>query len=195
MLKNKPTSFIRSYLVSIKLWNLRFFDTFLLLTSKYVKWIKPAVFEKGFIELRSNPLQATPGHSNPLQVTPGHSNPLQPTPGYSNLLQPTPGHPRLLQSTPGHSNPLQVTPTNSNPLQSTPTNSIHFNPLHAALTHCKPLHLLQTTLETQPHAIRNHSWLPNTLQRIFEFCLFIFIFQRVNQSSESLSRKNSINFY
>ena len=29
------------------------------------------LFILGFIELRSNPLQATPGHSNPLQATPG----------------------------------------------------------------------------------------------------------------------------
>ena len=79
-----------------------------------------------------------------------------------------------LQSTPTHSNPLQVTPTNSNPPQATPTNSSHFNSLHAALTHCRPLHLLQTTLETQPHAIRNYSWLPNTLYKIFQFYLFIF---------------------
>ena len=91
-----------------------------------------------------------------------------------NPLQPTPGHSSLLQSTAGYSNQLQVTPTNYNPPQATPTNSSHFNPLHAALTHCRPLHLLQTTLETQPHAIRNHSWLPNTLQKIFEFYLFIF---------------------
>ena len=82
--------------------------------------------EEGFIELCSNPLQATPAYSNPLQVTPTHSN------------------------------PLQVTPTNSS----------HFNPFHAALTHCRTLHLLQTTLETQQHAIQNHSWLPNTLQKI-----------------------------
>ena len=121
-----------------------------------------------------------------LQPTPGQSTPLQPTTGYSNLLQPTPIHSNLLQPTPGYSHQLQTTPGHSNQL---------FNPLHAALTHCRPINLLQTTLETQPHAIRNHSWLPNTLQKIFEFCLFIFIFQRVNQSSESLSRKNSINFY
>ena len=109
----------------------------------------------GFIELRPNPLQATPAYSNPLQATPTHSRPLQPT----------------------------------------PTNSSHFNPLHAALTHCRPLHLLQTTLKTQPHAIRNYSWLPNTLQKIFEFYLFHFSFQRLNQTIESLSTKNSINFY
>ena len=63
----------------------------------------------------------------------------------------------LSNCAPTHSNPLQVTPTNSNPPQATPTNSSHFNSLHAALTHCRPLHLLQTTLETQPHAIQNHS--------------------------------------
>ena len=40
----------------------------------------------GFIELRSNPLQATPGYSNPLQATPGHSNLLQATSGHSNPL-------------------------------------------------------------------------------------------------------------
>ena len=90
----------------------------------------------GFIELGFNPLQATPTHSNSLQATPTYSNPLQ--------------------ATPTHSNPLQVTPGHSSPLQVTPTNSIHFNPLHAALTHCRPLHPLQTTLETQQHAIRNH---------------------------------------
>ena len=93
---------------------------------------------------------------------------------YRIALQPTPGHSNPLQATPIHSNTLQVTPSNSNPLQATPTNSSHFNPPHVALTQCRPLHLLQTTLETQPHAIRNHSWLPNTPQKIFEFYLFIF---------------------
>ena len=80
----------------------------------------------------------------------------------------------LSNCAPTHSRPLQATPTHSNPLQATPTNSSHFNPLHAVLTHCKLLHLLQTTLKTQPHAIRNHSLLPNTLQKIFEFYLFVF---------------------
>ena len=113
-------------------------------------------------------------HSRPLQAAPTNSNQLQPTPIHSRPLQPTPGHSRLLQPTPGYYNTFQVTPTNFNPLQATPTNSSHFNLLHAVLTHCRPLHLLQTTLETQQHAIRNHSWLPNTLQKIFEFYLFIF---------------------
>ena len=87
-------------------------------------------------------------------------------------LQPTPGHSRLMQPVPGYSNPLQATPTNSNPLQATPTNSSHSNPFHAVLTYCRPLHLLQTTLKIQPHPIWNHSWLPDTLQKIFEFYFF-----------------------
>ena len=126
-----------------------------------------------------------------LQPAPGYSNPLQPTPGgHSRLLQRTPGHSgqsNPLQATPIHSNPLQVTSTNSNLLQATTTNSSHFNPLHAVLTQCRPLHLLQTTLKTQPHPIRNHSnyTLFETILgsltrsrisnfRIFEFYLFLF---------------------
>ena len=93
---------------------------------------------------------------------------------YRIALQPTPGDSNPLQPTPTHSNPLQATPTHSRPLQPTPTNSSHFNPLHAALTHCRPLHLLQTTLETQPHAIRNHSWLPNTLRKFLNFIYLFF---------------------
>ena len=57
----------------------------------------------------------------------------------------------------------------SNPLQATPTNSSYFKPFHAVSTHYRPLHLLQTTLKTQPHAIRNHSWLPNTFSNFISF--------------------------
>ena len=46
----------------------------------------------GFIELRSNSLQATPTHFRPLQATPIHFRPLQATPTYSRLLQATPTH-------------------------------------------------------------------------------------------------------
>ena len=115
------------------------------------------LIRKGFIELRSNPLQATPTNSRPLQTTPI----------YSNVLQPTPNH----------SNSLQVTPTNSNPLQATTTNSSYFYPPHAALTHCRPLHLLQTTLEKKSHPIRNHSWF---LTHSRKFLNFIYLFFNSN---------------
>ena len=72
-----------------------------------------------FIELRSNPLQATPAYSRPLQPTPIHSRPLQPTPIHSRPLQPTPTHFRSLRPTPTHFRPLQptqVTWTHSMPL-------------------------------------------------------------------------------
>ena len=76
-------------------------------------------------------------------------------------------HSRLLQPTPGHFNPLQCTSGYS-------THSDHFSPVHVVLTHFRSLHLLQTTLKTQQNAIRNHSWLCNRLQKIFEFSFFLF---------------------
>ena len=56
-----------------------------------IHFVKLRIFTS-FIQLRSNPLQPTPGYSNPLQTTPDYSRPIQPTPGQSNSLQPTPGH-------------------------------------------------------------------------------------------------------
>ena len=50
------------------------------------------VYLMGFIELHSNPLQATPSYSNPLQS-----------------LQHTPTHSRSLRPTPTHSRPLRLT--------------------------------------------------------------------------------------
>ena len=56
-----------------------------------IHFVKLRIFTS-FIQLRSNPLQPTPGYSNPLQTTPGQSNPLQVNPTHSNLLQVTPTH-------------------------------------------------------------------------------------------------------
>ena len=93
----------------------------------------------GFIELRSNPLQATPGHSNPLQATPAYSRPLQPTPIHSRPLQPTPIHSTPLQATPTHSRPVQPTPTHSRSPRPTPTHSRPLRPTQATWTHSIPL--------------------------------------------------------
>ena len=50
------------------------------------------VYLMSFIELHSNPLQATLSYSNPLQSlqhTPTHSRSLRPTPTHSRPLRPT----------------------------------------------------------------------------------------------------------
>ena len=53
MLKNKPPSFIRSYLISIELWDIDSFDTFSPLSNKWVKRIKPVAFENGSLYLKT----------------------------------------------------------------------------------------------------------------------------------------------
>ena len=45
MLKNKPTSFTSSYLVSIELWDVNLFDTFSLFSSKKGKQNQLHLFE------------------------------------------------------------------------------------------------------------------------------------------------------
>ena len=106
-----------------------------------------------FIELRSNPLQATPAYSRPLQPTPIHSRRTLSNypPTHSRPLQPTLIHSRPLQATPTHSNPLQPTPGHSDQLQPTPDHSDHLKPLEP--TPCR-FNSLQPTPST-PNYTRN----------------------------------------
>ena len=106
---------------------------FISLFNYHCKMVILVVYLMGFIELHSNPLQATPSYSNPLQS-------LQHTPTHSRSLRPTPTHSRPLR-------PAQSTLTHSTPLSLTAGHSI-YSKLHSKHNHT----LFETILGSLTHS-------------------------------------------